>query len=82
MNSNVLDENHTERKSNATEILVAQFQSLFGRSNRDAFLDNEGKIHEGRYVKRFFVNLQIGISQLHYKLTSSQIIFEDFKLKA
>ena len=30
------------------EILLAQFQSL-GGSNRDAFLENEGKIHEGRF---------------------------------
>ena len=27
----------------------------------------------------FFVNLQAGISQLHYELTSSQIVFRDFK---
>ena len=27
----------------------------------------------------FFVNLQVGISQLHYRLTSSQIIFRGFK---
>ena len=29
--------------------------------------------------KSFFVNLQAGISQLHYRLTSSQTIFRDFK---
>ena len=29
--------------------------------------------------KNFFVNLQVGISQLHCKLTSLQIIFKDFK---
>ena len=28
----------------------------------------------------FFVNLEVGISQLHYRLTSSQIVFGDFKL--
>ena len=40
------------------EILLAQFQSLFGRSNCDGFLENEGKIHEGWYVKEiFFVTL-------------------------
>ena len=27
------------------EILLAHFQSLFGRSNRDVFLENEGKIY-------------------------------------
>ena len=27
----------------------------------------------------FCINLQVGISQLHYRLTSSQIIFWDFK---
>ena len=36
------------------EIVLAHFQRLFGRSNRDAFLENEGKIHEGGYVKEFF----------------------------
>ena len=35
------------------EILLAHFQSLFGRSNRDAFLENEGKIHEGGHIKEF-----------------------------
>ena len=29
-------------------------QTLFGRSNRDAFLENEGKIHERRCVKQLF----------------------------
>ena len=27
------------------EILLAHFQSLFGKSNRDVFLENEGKIY-------------------------------------
>ena len=36
------------------EIVFAQFQRLFGRSNRDVFLQNEGKIHEGGCVKEFF----------------------------
>ena len=30
--------------------------------------------------KSFFVNLQAGILQLHYRLTSSQIVFGDFKI--
>ena len=39
---------------------------------------------KAKYMKKmcekvFFVNLQAGISQLHYKLTSSQIVFRDFK---
>ena len=42
------------------------------------FLENEGKRHEGRYVKELFRKLA-GISQLHYELTSSQINFKDFK---
>ena len=55
--------------------------TLFGRSNRDAFWENGDKIHERECVSKrvFFVNLQDGISQLHYKLTSSQIAFRDFK---
>ena len=49
----------------------------FERSNRDGFW--EGEIDEVGCVKKFFVNLQVGILQLHYWLTSSQIIFRDFK---
>ena len=29
-------------------------RTLFGGSNRDAFWENEGKIHEREYVKEFF----------------------------
>ena len=58
----------------------AHFQNLLGRSNRYAFWENEGKIHERECVKGFFsVNFQAGISQLHYRLVSSQMIFRDFK---
>ena len=39
------------------EIMLAHFQSLFERSNRDAFWENESKIHEGRCVKEFFHKL-------------------------
>ena len=34
--------------------VLAHFQSLFRRSNRDAFWENEGEIREGRCVKKFF----------------------------
>ena len=34
--------------------MLAHFQRLLGRNNRDVFLENEGKIHEGGYVKEFF----------------------------
>ena len=54
------------------EIVLAQ--RLFGRSNRDAFLENEGKIHEGGCVKNFLVNLQVGILKLCYRLTYSIVI--------
>ena len=47
------------------DISPTHFQSLFGRSNRDGFLENENKI-------------QVDVSQLHYELTSSQIILIDF----
>ena len=33
------------------EIILAYFQNLFGRSNREAFLENEGKPHERGYMK-------------------------------
>ena len=36
------------------KTVLAQFKSRFGRSNRDAFLASEGKIHEGGFVKEFF----------------------------
>ena len=50
--------------------MLAHSQRLFGRSNRDVFLENEGKIYEGGCVKElFFVNLQVGISELHLGLT-------------
>ena len=61
------------------EVVLAHFQRPFGRSNRDVFLENVSKIHEGGCVKVFFVNLQVGISQLHHRLTYSQTIFKDFK---
>ena len=31
------------------------------------------------WERGFFVNLQAGISQLYYRLTSSHIVFSDFK---
>ena len=37
-----------------TNFVVAHFQGLFGRSDCDAFLENEGKIHEEGYVKEIF----------------------------
>ena len=70
--------------------MLAHFQSLFGRtatflgrSNRDAFWENEGKIHERMCERVFFVNFQAGISQFYYRLTSSQIfsgILSTFKI--
>ena len=55
--------------------VLAYFHSLFRRSNRDAFWEIEGKIHEGGCVQEFFfINLQVAILQIHYELTSSKII--------
>ena len=34
--------------------MLAEFQSLFGRSNQ-----NEGRIHEGRYVKEFLLSTSL-----------------------
>ena len=46
----------------------------------DAFWENEGKIHDGGCVKKlFFIKLQVGISQLHNRLTSLQTVLRDFK---
>ena len=61
------------------EIVLAHFQRLFGRNNRHIFLENEGKTHEEGCVKVFLVKLHVGISQLHYRLIYSPIIFRDLK---
>ena len=61
------------------EILFAHFQSLLGRSNPGSFLENEGKYIKEDMWKSFFLNLQVGISQLFFKLTSSQVVVKDFK---
>ena len=57
--------NTTSRLYFLKEIVLAHFQSLFGRSNRhllwenDVFWENEGKMDDGVCVKEFFfVNLQ------------------------
>ena len=34
--------------------MLAHFQGLFGRSNRDVFLENEGKVYEGGCVRKSF----------------------------
>ena len=48
--------------------------------NRDVFWENEGNYMKQDVWKSFFIiNLQVGISQLHYGWTSSQIVFRDFK---
>ena len=70
--------------------MLAHFQCFFGRTitslgtrNRDAFWENEGKIHERMCERVFFVNFQAGISQFYYRLTSSQIfsgILSTFKI--
>ena len=44
----------TPERNFLKEVLFALFQSLFGRSNCDVFLENDGKIHERGYVKELF----------------------------
>ena len=66
------------------EIVLAHFQSLFGKGNCVYSEKMKEDVGNGRAWRRmcervFFVNLQIGISQLHYRLTSSQEIFRNFK---
>ena len=51
--------------------------ATFGK-NRDALLENDGKMHEEGYVDKFFRKLAC-ISQLHYEFTSSHITLKDFK---
>ena len=42
------------------QIVIAHFQSLFERSNRDAFWETEGKMHEGECVKEVFFHKPVG----------------------
>ena len=39
----------------------------------------EGKFMKEVYERIFFLKLQVGILQLHYRLTSSQTVFRNFK---
>ena len=59
--------------------MLAHFQNPFGRSNRDAFSENEGKIHEGGCVKKFFCKLACWHRATSWKINSPQIIFRDFE---
>ena len=61
------------------KIVLAHFKSLFETSYCNAFWENEGKINKEGCVKEFFLKTCKLESQLHYKLTSSQVIFTDFK---
>ena len=56
--------------------MLAHFQSLFGKIS----LEYSEKM-KAKCMKEdvFFVNLKDGISQVYYTLTSSQIVFRDFK---
>ena len=51
----VITSNSTFRLYFLKQIVVPHFQSLFGRNNRDTFLENEGKIYEGRCVIPFLL---------------------------
>ena len=53
------------------ETVLPHFEILFGRSNCDAFWENEEKIHEGRCVKEFFFRKLAG----WYLATSLKINF-------
>ena len=50
------------------EIVLAHFKRHFGRSSCDVFWENEGKIHEGGFVKEFF--------SLTCRLTSRNFIID------
>ena len=50
-----------------------------GKSNRVYSEKMKTKAWRRMCERGFFVNLQVDISQLHYRLTSSQIIFRYFK---
>ena len=41
------------------EIVLTHSDRLFGRSNRDVFLENEGKIHKGGCARDFLVDLLV-----------------------
>ena len=55
-----LDESWLNRETKSyyiplKEIVLAHFQSLFGKSNHDAFWENAAKIHKRGCVKEFFL---------------------------
>ena len=51
------------------ESVLAYFQSLFRKSNRDEIWENEGKYMNGMYERVFSVKFQVGVSQFLYELT-------------
>ena len=56
-------------KASSQEVIVMRSEKM----------QVKGKIHKQGSVREFFlVNLQLGISQLHYESTSRQIKFRDF----
>ena len=61
------------------EIVLAHFQSLFEKSSRVYSDKIKAKCMNEDVRKSFSVNLKVGISQLNYRLTSSQTAFRDFK---
>ena len=58
------------------EICSHFFKSLFRRSDRHVFWE---KWRQNTWRRMWGKVLQVDISQLHYRLTSSQITFRDFK---
>ena len=52
-------------KASSEEVIVMRSEKMIAKYMEDVW-------------KSFFANLHAGILQLHYELTSSQIIFKDF----
>ena len=73
--------NSTFRLYNTEESVHKHFQSLFRKKQLRCVLRKRRKKNMKEDVERvFFVNLQANIWQLHYELTSLQIIFRDFNI--
>ena len=62
-NSNLFDKNYT-----LDEVIVMHFEKMKAKNMKNDM-----------WKSFFFLNLQFGILQLHYRLTSSQIVFRDIK---
>ena len=63
---NIITKNKTKEKKKTEQVIVMYSEKM------------KEKCMKEDVWKSFFVNFQVGISQLHKRLTSSQTVFRDF----